>query len=65
MEQKLTQAVMAILIALMAWNFKTVNELQLSVEAMMYTHGKNDELQELKLEVERMKWILHDDAVTK
>lgn len=65
MEQKLMQAVIGILVALMAWNFNTVNTLQLQVEAMMYKHASESDIQELRLEVKRLQWILHDDAVQK
>lgn len=65
MEQKLLQAVVGILVALMAWNFKTVNGLQLSVERMMYQHANTDDIQELKDDVRRLEWILQDDALEK
>lgn len=59
------QAAIGILVALLAWNFNTLNGLQLSVESMMYKHASETDIQELKLEVERMKWILQDDAAEK
>jgi hypothetical protein len=65
MEQKLMQAVIGILVALMAWNFNTVNSLQLAVERMMYQHANQDDIQELKETVQRLQWMLQDDALTK
>jgi len=65
MEQKLMQAVIGILVALMAWNFNTVNGLQLAVERMMYQHANQTDIQELKETVQRLQWLLQDDALTK
>lgn len=65
MEQKLMQAVIGILVALMAWNFNTVNSLQLSVERMMYQHANQEDIQELKQTVQRLQWILQDDGMKK
>ena len=65
MEQKLMQAVIGILVALMAWNFNTVNGLQLAVERMMYQHANQDDIQELKSTVQRLQWMLQDDAMEK
>ena len=53
------------MMALMAWNFNTLNNLQLEVEAMMYRHGTAEELNELKLTVRRLQWMLQDDAMQK
>ena len=65
MEQKLMQAVIGILVALMAWNFNTVNGLQLSVERMMYQHASDADIRELRDTVQRLQWILQDDAMEK
>ena len=65
MEQKLMQAVIGILVALMAWNFNTVNGLQLAVERMMYQYANQDDIQELKSTVQRLQWMLQDDALQK
>jgi len=65
MEQKLMQAVIGILVALMAWNFNTVQGLTVAVEGMMYKHASETDIQALKLEVERMKWILQEDSAKK
>ena len=56
---------MAIVMALMAWNFNTLNGLQLDVEAMMYRHAETKDYQELKSKVERIEWILQMDALEK
>lgn len=65
MNDKIMQGAMAVVFALMAWNFNTLNKLQLDVEAMMYTHGTTEELNELKLAVRRLQWMLQDDAMEK
>lgn len=65
MEQKLMQAVIGILVALMAWNFNTVNGLQLAVERMMYQHASDADIRELRDTVQRLQWILQDDAMEK
>jgi hypothetical protein len=65
MEQKLMQAVIGILVALMAWNFTTVMSLQLAVERMMYSHANTEDIQELRSTVQRLQWMLQDDAMTK
>lgn len=65
MEQRLTQAAVAIIMALMAWNFKTLNDTQLVVEGMMYKHAKETDITQLKLDVEKLKWLLQADAMEK
>ena len=65
MDKQIMGGLMAILIGLAAWNMKTVNELQLDVEAMMYKHASEEDIQELKSEVSRLKWILQDYAAEK
>lgn len=65
MEQRLTQAAVAIIMALMAWNFKTLNDTQLVVEGMMYKHAKETDITQLKLDVEKIKWLLQADAMEK
>lgn len=54
---------MAILVGLAAWNMKTVNDLQLEVKGIMIGHASQAEIQELKLDVQRLKWLLQDDAM--
>lgn len=65
MTDKILGAGLAVMMALMAWNFNTLNNLQLEVEAMMYKHGTTEDINELKLQVQRLQWILHDDAMEK
>lgn len=59
------QAVIGILVALMAWNFNTVNGLQLTVERMMYQYANQTDINELKATVRRLQWILQDEAMEK
>ena len=56
---------MAILVGLAAWNMKTVNDLQLEVKGMMIGHASQQDINELKLEVQRLQWLLQDDAMEK
>lgn len=62
MEKQIIGAVLAVLLGLAAWNMKTVNELQLEVKGMMIGHVSKDDIEELKSEVLRLKWILQDYA---
>ena len=65
MEQKVMQAVLGILVALMAWNFKTLNEMQLSMETVMYKYANLEDINELKLKVRELEWKLGNDALQK
>lgn len=65
MEQKVMQAVLGILVALMAWNFKTLNEMQLSMETVMYKYANLEDINELKLKVRELEWKLGNDAMQK
>ena len=65
MEKQVIGGLMAVLIGLAAWNMKTVNDLQLEVKGMMIGHASQAEIQELKLAVQRLKWLLEDDAMEK
>ena len=65
MEQRVTQVLLAAIIGLMAWNFSTLNGLQLEVEAMMYKHASSENYMELKSRVDRIQWILQEDALEK
>ena len=56
---------MAILIGLAAYTMKTVNELQLEVKGMMIGHATTQDIQELKLTVQRLQWLLQDDGMEK
>ena len=63
MEKQIIGGLMAVLVALAAWNMKTVNELQLEVKGMMIGHVNKDDIQQLRLEVQRLQWLLQDDAM--
>ena len=65
MEKQIISGLMAVLIGLAAWNMKTVNDLQLEVRGMMIGHASQEEIQELKLAVQRLQWLLEDDAMEK
>jgi hypothetical protein len=65
MEQKLIQVVLGILAALMAWNFKTVNELQLQVRGIETGHVSNSTVHELQRQVDRLEILLGNDAGVK
>ena len=65
MEQKLIQVVLGILAALMAWNFKTVNELQLQVRSIETGHVSSSKLHELQRQVDRLEILLGSDAGVK
>ena len=65
MEQKLIQVVLGILAALMAWNFKTVNELQLQVRSIETGHVSSSTLHELQRQVDRLEILLGSDAGVK
>lgn len=65
MERQLIGAVMAVLIGLAGWNMKTVNDLQLEVRGMMIGHASQQDIQELKMAVQRLELILHRDAMEK
>lgn len=65
MEKQIIAGLMAILVGLAAWNMKTVNDLQLEVKGMMIGHVSVQEVQDLKLAVQRLQWLLEKDAATK
>jgi len=65
MERQIIGGLMAVLIALAAWNMKTVNDLQLEVKGMMVGHVTTQDIQDLKSTVQRLQWILEDDALKK
>ena len=65
MEKQIITGLMAVLIGLAAWNMKTVNDLQLEVRGMVVGHASQEEIQELKLAVQRLQWLLEDDAMEK
>lgn len=65
MEKQVISGLMAVLIGLAAWNMKTVNDLQLEVRSMMVGRVTQEEIQDLKLSVQRLQWLLEDDAMEK
>ena len=62
MNEKLVQVVLAILVGLMGWNFKTLNEIQLQMETVMYKYADLKEINELKIRVKELEWRLNADA---
>lgn len=65
MEQKLLQAVVGILVALMAWNFKTVNDLQLQMAQVKTGHVTSETVHQLQRQVDRLEILLQSDASEK
>ena len=65
MEKQIIGGLMAILMALAAWNMKTVNDLQLEMKGVMVGHATAEDINELKLTVQRLQWLLEDDAMEK
>ena len=65
MEQKIIQTVLGILVALMAWNFKTVNEMQLQMETVMYKYANQADIAEMRLSIKELEWRLQADAAQK
>ena len=65
MEKQIIGGLMALLMGLAAWNMKTVNDLQLEMREVMVGHATAKDIEELKQDVLRLQWILHDDAVKK
>jgi hypothetical protein len=65
MEKQIIGGLMAVLIALAAWNMKTVNDLQLEMREVMVNHVTMKDIEALRSDILRLQWILHDDAVNK
>jgi hypothetical protein len=65
MEQKVIQAVLGILVALMAWNFKTLNDMQLKMETVMYKYANQADIAEMRLSIKELEWRLQADAAKK
>jgi hypothetical protein len=65
MEQKIIQAVLGILVALMAWNFKTLNDMQLKMETVMYKYANQADIAEMRLSIKELEWRLQADAAQK
>ena len=64
-EQKIMQAVVGVLMALIAWNFKTVNDMQLQMETVMYKYANQADIAEMRLSIKELEWRLQADASTK
>ena len=62
MNEKLIQVVLAVLVGLMGWNFKTLNEIQLQMETVMYKYADLKEINELKIRLRELEWRLNADA---
>lgn len=65
MEQKVMQGVLALLLALISWNFKTLNDMQLQMETVMYKYANQADINEMKLSIKELEWRLRADAATK
>ena len=65
MEQKIIQAVLGILVAMMMWNFKTLNDLQLQMVAVRNLNASMADINELTLKVKELEWRLINDSLEK
>ena len=65
MEKQIIGGFMVALMALGAWNMKTVNDLQLEMREVMVNHVTVKDIETLRSDILRLQWILHDDAVDK
>jgi hypothetical protein len=64
-EQKVIQGVLALLLALITWNFKTLNDMQLKMETVMYKYANQADINEMKLSIKEIEWRLKADAAQK
>jgi len=65
MEKQIIGGFMVALMALAAWNMKTVNDLQLEMREVMVNHVTVKDIEKLRSDILRLQWVLHDDAVDK
>lgn len=65
MEQKIIQGILGLLLALIAWNFKTLNDMQLQMETVMYKYANQADINEMKLSIKELEWRLKADAAKK
>jgi len=65
MEQKLMQVAMGVVIALMGWNFKTLNDMQLRMETVMYKYANQEDINDIKISIKELQWRLGEDAMAK
>lgn len=49
----------------MAWNFKTVNDIQLQMETVMYKYANLDDINDMKLSIKQLEWRLINDSLEK
>ena len=56
---------MGLLFALVAWNFKTLNDIQLQMETVMYKYANQADIAEMRLSIKELEWRLQADAHTK
>jgi len=64
-EQKLMQVAMGVVIALMGWNFKTLNDMQLRMETVMYKYANQEDINDIKISIKELQWRLGEDAMAK
>jgi len=64
-EQKLMQVAMGVVIALMGWNFKTLNDMQLRMETVMYKYANLEDINDMKISIKELQWRLGEDAMMK
>ena len=65
MEQKIIQGVLGLIFALIAWNFKTLNDMQLRMETVMYKYANQADINDMKLAIKELEWRLEADARAK
>lgn len=65
MEQKIIQGILGLIMALIAWNFKTLNDMQLQMETVMYKYANQADINEMKLSIKELEWRLQADASAK
>jgi len=64
-EQKITQAVLGIIVAMMMWNFKTLNDLQLQMVSVKNLHASMADINELNIKIKELEWKLMRDSMEK
>lgn len=53
------------MLALITWNFKTLNDMQLKMETVMYKYANQADINEMKLSIKELEWRLKADAAEK
>jgi hypothetical protein len=64
-EQKITQAVLGIIVAMMMWNFKTLNDLQLQMVSVKNLHASMADINDLNIKIKELEWKLMRDSMEK